>query len=117
MSDTNDKAQDAGEPQPTSAPQQQGLDQRRRLRELLSIPEAQRSDAVWDEIIELEIQLAPGNRIGGGQGNKSPGSLPSKNPGTPGGGGGWKRHGTGRKHPKGGAGGKKPGGGGSQSAG
>lgn len=39
-------------------------DSRRRLRELLSIPERDRTDEQWDEIIELEIQLAPGNRIG-----------------------------------------------------
>lgn len=38
---------------------------RNRLRELLSIPERQRTDAEWDEIIELEITLAPGNRGGG----------------------------------------------------
>lgn len=37
-------------------------DPRRRLRELLAIPERDRSDAHWDEMIELEIQLAPGNR-------------------------------------------------------
>ncbi|MBL8482273.1 MAG: hypothetical protein JNJ60_08765 [Rhodocyclaceae bacterium] len=36
---------------------------RRRLRELLAIAERDRSDAVWDEIIELEIQLAAGNRV------------------------------------------------------
>jgi hypothetical protein len=37
---------------------------RRRLKELLAVPEAQRTDPQWDEIIELEVQLAPGNRIG-----------------------------------------------------
>ena len=37
-------------------------DPRRRLRELLAIPDRDRSDALWDELIELEIQLAPGNR-------------------------------------------------------
>ena len=37
-------------------------DPRRRLRELLSIPERDRTDPQWDEIIELEITLAPGNR-------------------------------------------------------
>lgn len=41
-------------------------DQRRRLRELLSVPERDRTDEQWDEIVELEIQLAPGNRIGPG---------------------------------------------------
>jgi len=58
-------------------------DPRRRLRELLSVPERDRSDAQWDEIIELEIQLAPGNRIGaapggggGGGGNSRQGAAP-----------------------------------------
>ena len=40
-----------------------------RLRELLAIPERDRSDAVWDEIIELEISLAPGNRASAPQGD------------------------------------------------
>lgn len=43
-------------------------DPRRRLRELLVIPDHQRTDAIWDEIIELEITLAPGNRIQGAPG-------------------------------------------------
>ena len=37
-------------------------DSRHRLRELLAIPDRDRTDAIWDEIIVLEIQLAPGNR-------------------------------------------------------
>ncbi len=41
------------------------FDPRRRIRELLSIPERDRTDAEWDELNELEIQTAPGNRIGG----------------------------------------------------
>lgn len=41
------------------------IDPRRRLRELLAVPERDRSDAQWDEINELEIQLAPGNRVSG----------------------------------------------------
>ncbi len=40
-----------------------GPDPRRRLRELLAIPDRDRTDALWDELIELEIQLAPGNRV------------------------------------------------------
>ena len=40
----------------------QSQDPRRRLRELLAIPERERTDAIWDEIISLEIDLAPGNR-------------------------------------------------------
>ena len=43
-------------------------DPRRRLRELLAIPDHQRTDAIWDEIIELEICLAPGNRVQGAPG-------------------------------------------------
>lgn len=35
---------------------------RQRLQELLAIPERQRTDAQWDEINELEIQLASANR-------------------------------------------------------
>ena len=64
-------------PQPPPPP-----DPRRRLRELLSVPERDRTDAQWDEIIELEIQLAPGNRIGpapgggGGGGNSRQGPAP-----------------------------------------
>jgi hypothetical protein len=52
----------------------QGLDSRRRLRELLSVPERDRSDEQWDEIIELEIQLAPGNRVAVGQEHNAGGS-------------------------------------------
>ena len=35
---------------------------RRRIRELLSIPDRDRTDAEWDELNELEIRTAPGNR-------------------------------------------------------
>jgi hypothetical protein len=31
------------------------------------VPERDRTDEQWDEIIELEIQLAPGNRISGNE--------------------------------------------------
>lgn len=44
-------------------------DPRRRLRELLAIPDRDRTDALWDELIELEIQLAPGNRAPGPNAN------------------------------------------------
>ena len=37
---------------------------RSRLQALLAIPDRQRTDAEWDEINELEIMLAPGNRPG-----------------------------------------------------
>ena len=50
---------------------------RRRLQALLAIPDSQRTDAEWDELNELEIMLAPGNRIGPsepGGGRRSGGS-------------------------------------------
>jgi hypothetical protein len=37
---------------------------RARLQQLLAIPERQRTDEQWDEINELEIMLAAGNRQG-----------------------------------------------------
>lgn len=52
---------------PPVVPPAPAFDSRRRLRELLSIPERDRTDEQWDEIIELEIQLAPGNRISAGE--------------------------------------------------
>ncbi len=82
------------------APQAPSIDPRRRLRELLSVPERDRSDEQWDEINELEIQLAPGNRV-------HPGS-PAGPVGVPSGGGG--RHFQQKKHPPKGE--KGPGGGG-----
>jgi hypothetical protein len=68
------------------------------LRELLSVPERDRSDAQWDEINELEIQLAPGNRIAPGQ---QPGSSDK-----PVGGGG--RQFQPKKHPPKGGGKRRP---------
>lgn len=53
--DPNDKPQN-DRPQ-TESPRQ-------RLQALLSVPERQRTDAQWDEIVELEITLAPGNKAG-----------------------------------------------------
>ncbi len=94
----------AGQPAAESRPagQTQSFDPRRRLRELLSVPERDRSDEQWDEINELEIQLAPGNRVQPGQ--SGPGGMP-----TGGGGGGGGRHFQQKKHPpkgeKGGGGG------------
>jgi hypothetical protein len=42
----------------------QQISPRARMQELLRIPERLRTDAQWDELIELEILLAPGNRAG-----------------------------------------------------
>jgi hypothetical protein len=41
---------------------QQAIDPRRRIRELNAIPERDRTDEQWDELNELEIRTAPGNR-------------------------------------------------------
>jgi hypothetical protein len=37
---------------------------RARLQALLAVPEKERTEEQWDEIVELEITLAPGNREG-----------------------------------------------------
>lgn len=63
-------------------------DPRRRLRELLAIPDHQRTDAIWDEIIELEICLAPGNRVQGvqqepGRRQQGPGQNQGRRPEQP----------------------------------
>lgn len=78
-------------------------DNRRRLRELLSISERDRTDEQWDEIIELEIQMAPGNRISGPEQGFG-GGKPSQQ-GRPGGGGHPKKH-----RPRNNQGGGNPGG-------
>lgn len=73
---------DSVPPQPPQPPQP--ADPRRRLRELLSIPERDRTDAQWDEIVELEIQTAPGNRAvpapAGGGSNRPPQQQQQKKP-------------------------------------
>lgn len=72
---------------PVNLPPPPVNDNRRRLRELLSVPERDRTDEQWDEIIELEIQLAPGNRISANDhGGNVGGGLPHQ--GKPSGGGG-----------------------------
>lgn len=42
----------------------QNVSPQRRLQELLAIQDSQRSEEEWDELNELEIQLAPVNREG-----------------------------------------------------
>ena len=39
-------------------------DPRSRMAELRRIPERNRTDAQWDELNDLEIRFAPGNRVG-----------------------------------------------------
>lgn len=60
-----------------------------RLRELLQIPDRERSDAQWDELNELEIVLASSNRQGApapGQGGvqSRPHHGGGQHPGNPG---------------------------------
>lgn len=68
---------------------------RARIRQLNAIPDRDRTDAEWEELNELEIMLAPGNREGApdpsrlhGQQNRGRGPGPGGNPGggNPGGG-------------------------------
>ena len=97
---------------------------RQRLQELLAIPERDRTDAQWDEIHELEISLAPGNRERGpdpnlrraGQGPMQSGARPpnqGNHPRPNGGGGGNGGNAGGNGNANGGGGnggqGKKPG--------
>jgi hypothetical protein len=49
-------------PNPNQAPSP--ISPRQRMKELQDIPERQRTDAEWDELNELEIMLASGNREG-----------------------------------------------------
>lgn len=57
------------------------------MQALLAVPESQRTEAEWDELHELEIMLAPGNRLGApgdpgarragpGPGGQGPGGHP-----------------------------------------
>jgi len=69
--------------------EQQPTSPRQRLQALLAIPERQRTDAQWDELIELEIMFAPGNREGAPQpGRRNPNVAPGGGHNKPGGGGG-----------------------------
>jgi hypothetical protein len=52
---------------------------RARMQALQAIPESKRTDAEWDELNELEILLASGNRQG------APGQSERGNPPAPGG--------------------------------
>lgn len=47
-----------------SQPPQPPISPRARMQELLAIPDRNRTDAEWDELNELEIALASGNRPG-----------------------------------------------------
>ena len=62
---------------------------RARMQALQAIPERQRTDAEWDELNELEIKLASGNREGAPQQNPR-GNAPAQ--------GGQSRPGGGQDH-------------------
>jgi hypothetical protein len=64
----------------------QPISPRARLQALLAIPERQRTDAEWDEINELEIKLASGNREGAPQQNARPNAPAPGGQPRPGGG-------------------------------
>ncbi|MDA1117632.1 MAG: hypothetical protein O2979_06420 [Proteobacteria bacterium] len=73
---------------------------RQRLRELQAIPDRQRTDEQWDELNELEIMFAAGNREGAPM--PRPQGMPSSQPGGfprlgGGGGGGGQNRNKGRK--------------------
>lgn len=62
--------------------EQQPVNPRRRLQELLAIPERQRSDEQWDEINELEIVLASVNRAESREPNTRRPAPPTRDPGA-----------------------------------
>lgn len=57
-----------------------------RLRELLAIPERLRTDAQWDEIIEIEISQGPKKLPGNAAkpSSQSPSRQPDRKPSIPG---------------------------------
>jgi hypothetical protein len=60
---------------------------RLRLQQLLAVPDRQRTEAEWDELNELEIMLASGNREGAPeQGHRRPGPGGPPRHSKPGGG-------------------------------
>jgi len=82
------------EQQPNNSP-------RARLQALLAIPERQRTDEQWDELNELEIMLASGNRQGAPDQNRNAqGGQPRQGGGQQGRGGGGQ--GQGQPRPGGG---------------
>lgn len=98
----------AATPVAAPAPVVPQFDPRRRIRELQSIPERDRTDAEWDELNELEIQTAPGNRAGSNPPptgyNAKPGfhqknRMKSKGGGKPGGPGGGRPQGNNQGKP------------------
>ena len=81
-------------PRPEKAPHEMTA----RLRELMAIPERLRTDAEWDEIIEIEISQQQG-RAPGNMGSKRTGPGPMRQSEGGGGGGGKPPHKNFRKGP------------------
>lgn len=93
------------DPQPVSP--------RRRLQILLAIPDNQKSEAEWEEINELEITLAPGNRADGREpeprrSDAQPQGNPRSQGGNPRSGGGNPRPQAGNSKPAGSVQARKP---------
>lgn len=65
---------------------------RQRLKELLAIPDRDRTDAQWDELNELEIMMAVSNRPGAPMPTNKPGGQQLQRPRHGGGGGGQPSH-------------------------
>ena len=72
------------------APEKDPREQAARLRELLAIPERQRTDAQWDEIIDIEINLGPKKpsnsqppRQDAGDGRRQQAKRPGNKPSAP----------------------------------
>lgn len=85
---------DETQPNPTAGQTSQPVNPRRRMQELLAIPDGQRTDEQWDELNELEIMLASGNRErplgqgpGQGQSPRQAGNQPGGQPRAGGGAG------------------------------
>ncbi|MBI3918515.1 MAG: hypothetical protein HY322_16100 [Betaproteobacteria bacterium] len=77
----------------------QPISPRARLQQLLAIPDRQRTDAEWDELNELEIMLAAGNRPGAPEQNARWNRPAPGNQGKPAGGQHDRRPGK-RFHPR-----------------
>lgn len=73
----------------SETPEKDPREQAARLRELLAIPERQRTDAQWDEMIDIEIDLGPRKLPGNQPRQEAPNGLqqgkrPSSKPATKG---------------------------------
>ena len=70
---------DSAPENPVQTPPVQDI--RKRMQQLLAIPDRDRTDAEWDELVEIEIRLAPGNRADAGGGVPGAPGAPRQNAG------------------------------------